>query len=85
MGRWKGATFKEYIREELHVFSEGMSHDMEQKFQFVNISGGVFHDVTAVAVASEYNTNAAAAASEYNTNAAAAHVWVHCLWRHRVA
>lgn len=61
MGRWKGATFKEYIREELHVFSEGMSHDMKRKFQFVNISGGVFHDVTAAAVASEYNTNAAAA------------------------
>jgi hypothetical protein len=61
MGRWKGATFKEYIREELHVFSEGMSRDMKRKFQFVNISGGVFHDVTAAAVASDYNTNAAAA------------------------
>jgi hypothetical protein len=25
MGRWRGATFKEYIREELACFSEGMS------------------------------------------------------------
>jgi hypothetical protein len=24
MGRWKGKTFKEYIQEELHNFSEGM-------------------------------------------------------------
>jgi hypothetical protein len=61
MGRWKGATFKEYIREELHVFSKGMSKEMKRKFQFVNISGGVFHDVTEAAVATEYNVNAAAA------------------------
>jgi hypothetical protein len=61
MGRWKGATFKEYIREELHVFSEGMSRDMKRKFQFVNIAGGAFHDVTAELVASEYTVNAAAA------------------------
>jgi hypothetical protein len=61
MGRWKGATFKEYIREELHVFSRGMSRDMKRKFQFVNISGGVFHDVTEAAIATEYTVNAAAA------------------------
>jgi hypothetical protein len=34
---------------------------MKRKFQFVNISGGVFHDVTATAMTSEYKTNAAAA------------------------
>ena len=61
MGRWKGATFKEYIREELHVFSEGMSKNMKQTFRFVNISGGVYHDVTDDTIASEYNTIAAAA------------------------
>jgi hypothetical protein len=61
MGRWKGATFKEYIREELHVFSEGMSKSMKQTFRFVNISGGVYHDVTDDAIASEYDTIAAAA------------------------
>lgn len=28
MGRWRGATFKEYIREELAVYAENMSTDM---------------------------------------------------------
>ena len=46
MGRWKGATFKEYIREELACFSTGMSKDMKRKFNFVNIAGNAFHDVT---------------------------------------
>ena len=46
MGRWKGATFKEYIREELHCFSEGMSSSMKKLFHFVNVSGGAYHDVT---------------------------------------
>jgi hypothetical protein len=61
MGRWKGATFKEYIREELHVFSAGMSHNMKHKFQFVNISGGVYHDVTNATIALDYDNVAAAA------------------------
>ena len=30
MGRWKGETFKEYVREELHCFSTGMSRAMKQ-------------------------------------------------------
>jgi hypothetical protein len=34
---------------------------MKRKFQFVNILGGVFHDVTAEMVAMEYSVNAAAA------------------------
>ena len=46
MGRWRSATFKEYIREELAGFSEGMSRNMKRRFQFVNISGGVYTDVT---------------------------------------
>ena len=61
MGRWKGATFKEYIREELHTFSEGMSTHMKHKFQFVNVAGGVYHDVTSETIATDYNTTAAAA------------------------
>ena len=67
MGRWKGATLKEYIREELHVFSEGMSWNMKRKFQFVNISGGVFHGVTSAVLASEYTINAAAAKPGYSS------------------
>jgi hypothetical protein len=45
MGRWRGATFKEYIREELAVYSENMSRDMRKKFGFVNIAGNAFHDI----------------------------------------
>ena len=61
MGRWKGATFKEYIREELHVFSQGMSKNMKHTFRFVNVSGGVYHDITNDTIALEYNTVAVAA------------------------
>ena len=39
MGRWRGATFKEYIQEELACYAAGMSGDMKQKFNFVNIAG----------------------------------------------
>ena len=35
MGLWRGATFKEYIREELACFSSGMSKDMKRRFNFV--------------------------------------------------
>ena len=34
MGRWKGATFKEYIREELACYSAGMSSKMKRNFKF---------------------------------------------------
>ena len=40
MGRWKGETLKEYKREELYCFAEGMSTAMKQDFKFANISGG---------------------------------------------
>ena len=53
MGRWKGATFKEYIREELACFSMGMSTDMKRKFNFVNIVGNAFHDATTDILLSE--------------------------------
>ena len=34
MDRWRGETFKEYIREELHCSVEGMSNAMKQDFNF---------------------------------------------------
>ena len=50
MGRWRGATFKEYVREQLEGYSAGMSKDMQQKFNFVNVEAGVddaaYTDVT---------------------------------------
>ncbi len=55
MGRWRSATFKEYIREELHSFSDGMSKNMKWKFNFVNIASGVFHDITSYVIAQPYS------------------------------
>jgi hypothetical protein len=46
MGRWKCATFKEYIWEELACYSAGMSSKMKQNFKFVNIFGNAYSDVT---------------------------------------
>ena len=43
LGRWRGETFKEYIREELASFSVGMSKSMKRCLGYVNVSGGVFH------------------------------------------
>ena len=37
MGRWRGATFKEYIREQLACYSEGMTTKMKRNFKFVNV------------------------------------------------
>lgn len=64
MGRWRGATFKEYIREELTSFSAGMSTSMKQKFNFVNVAAGAYHnvtDVTAAVVATDYTAATASA------------------------
>ena len=55
LGRWRSATFKEYIREELACFSAGMSTSMKRKFNFVNIAGGVFQDVTPDVISQPYN------------------------------
>ena len=54
MGRWRSATFKEYIREELNIFSSGMTRDMRRHFNFVNIAGGVYHDVTNTIISRPY-------------------------------
>jgi hypothetical protein len=61
MGGWKGSTFKECIREELPVVSQGMSRDMKQYFQFINISGGAYHDITDTIVVMVYAVNATVA------------------------
>ncbi len=45
MGHWRGETFKEYVREELHCFSDGTAKDMKQCFHFVNVTGHAFHDI----------------------------------------
>ena len=60
MGCWRGATFKEYIREELHSYSEGMSRSMKRKFYFVNTTAGAFVDITDTVVVAAYGNAAAA-------------------------
>ena len=45
MGQWRGATFKEYIQEELACYVQGMSRDMKRKFNFVNITGNAFTEI----------------------------------------
>jgi len=45
MGRWRGATFKEYIQEKLACYAQNMSRDMKRKFNFVNIAGNAFTDI----------------------------------------
>ncbi len=54
MGRWKGATFKEYVHKALASFSEAMSTKMKQKFHFVNVAGNSMYNVTETIIASEY-------------------------------
>ena len=68
MGRWRGETFKEYIREELSCFATGMSKDMQRRFHYMNVAGGAFSslndvlvDVTEDLVATSYEAASAAA------------------------
>ena len=57
MGRRRGETFKEYIREELIYFAEGMSLAMNKYFKCVDIAGGAYREfvgVTRTTVVSDY-------------------------------
>jgi hypothetical protein len=63
MGRWRGTTFKEYIREELACFSEGMSKSMKTKFDFVNVAGNTFNTITDDLIDREYEVNVSAASA----------------------
>ena len=62
MGRWKGKTFKEYIREDLACYSVGMSTSMKRNFKFVNIAGNIYNDITEECVDREYDGVATRAA-----------------------
>ena len=55
MGRWHGATFKEYVRNELACFSTGMSSDMKKKFGFVGVSGNAFSDIMDACINADYS------------------------------
>jgi hypothetical protein len=60
MGCWWGATFKEYIHEELACFLEGMSTSMKKWFNFVNITGNAFNTITDNLIEREYEVNVSA-------------------------
>jgi hypothetical protein len=57
LGRWRGATFKEYVHKELASFSEGMSTTMKQQFHFVNVAGNSMYNITESIIASDYTVN----------------------------
>jgi hypothetical protein len=63
MGRWRGETFKEYVREQLSIFSDGMSRSMSKMFGFVNIEGGACHDISNTVVTMEYNAHVSTGAT----------------------
>ena len=63
MGRWKGATFKEYIREELACYLAGMFTNMKRTFKFVNVSGNAYNDVTVTCIEDDYNVNLSGAST----------------------
>ena len=63
MGRWRGETFLEYIRESLSDFSEGMSSAMNKCFGFVSLESGCYNDVTNLVVGAEYNVAVSAASA----------------------
>ncbi len=63
MGHWHGAMFKEYIREELANYSNGMSTAMKTKFNFMNVVGNAFRDITDMVLSMEYNTKFVLAAA----------------------
>jgi hypothetical protein len=55
MGQWRGTTFKEYIREQLACYSEGMTTKMKKNPKFVNVHGNAYHDVTSTCVLADYD------------------------------
>ena len=61
MGCWKSDTFKEYISSQLSQCLVGMSISTKKVFNFVNIEGGVYSNVTATMINEPYPTTASAA------------------------
>lgn len=57
MGRWRGETFLEYVREGMAEYTVGMAEQMAKQFSFVSLEGGVFSDVTEAVCQADYNVN----------------------------
>jgi hypothetical protein len=65
MSRWCGRTFKEYIREELAYFSDGMSTSMKKQFEFVKVAGNAFRKITGKLMERDYNVNISTACTAW--------------------
>ncbi len=55
MVRWRGNVFKEYVRKELHCFSDGMAKAIKQFFKFFNITGHALTNITLQIVKENWN------------------------------
>jgi hypothetical protein len=64
MGRWRGETFLEYVREGMAEYTVGMAEQMAKHFSFVSLEGGVYSDVTDSVVFADYNVNVSGDAIE---------------------
>lgn len=64
MGRWRGETFLEYVREGMAEYTVGMSEKMAKAFSFVSLEGGVMSDVTESVLEADYNVNVSGDAME---------------------
>ena len=61
MGHWKSDTFKEYTSKQLSEFSMGMNKSMKKVFNFVNVEGGLYHDITETMINIPYTAPASTA------------------------
>ena len=55
MGRWRSATFMEYISESLATFSAGMSRQMKRSFNFMHVAGDTAMDITSTTLSLPQN------------------------------
>jgi hypothetical protein len=67
LGRWKGESFKEYIREELTSFSSGMSKAMKKCLKYMVVSGGAYHELPEDLQALRISLRGSACTSEEHT------------------
>jgi hypothetical protein len=63
MGRWRSGAFREYVRENLSNYAEGMSKAMKKCHYFVNIDSGTYTDVSSICEQTDYGAPVVAAAA----------------------
>lgn len=63
MGRWRSGAFREYVRENLSNYAEGMSKAMKKCHYFVNIDSGTYTDVSSICEKTAYGEPVVAVAA----------------------